>query len=586
MKALSGSWNLGFYKRRAAVPVAISSKLHAISPSHLVWKDGKPSLHSAPVLCSDLDLCRCHGCHWLVCAQIRPFNHLTFFSLSTERAALVDSAIAEVQEEFQDAQAKAQNAKLTPAQRRIREFKKSSKEARAQGMARLRFEDTVKRAEKKIIEQNRKALGQDVEKLSESYAQELVHTPGTVLTMEEMNEIYTATGCEVYADVKINCDATYPNHMRFRTANGQCNNKVYPLYGAAGTRMKRLRKAEYEDGISKVRGFTQLQLPITLSDMKIGPFSPPNPSPRLCSVTIVKDKEINDSVHTHMLMQWGQFMDHDLDSMPEYVENDCPHQCFIPESLEGRCAPFPIPYNDVAVEQFADNCLGFRRSLPACEYNETNLMQARQHFNSITHWIDGSTIYHHDRETQLRLRALIGGLLLVDDVNVPTGNFPDLMLEEFDAPPPPPPRVLSSIYMHTTCTSHVCHMHITCTPHPYPTSIPHIHESCTSHVYHMYITCTPSHAHQTPHLCHICTTCTPHVHYMHVRCMPHPYPTCIPHAHYIFTSTPSHVHRMYTTSTPHVHHNHATSMPHLHHMHTTCIPHARQMYATSAPHVP
>ena len=40
-----------------------------------------------------------------------------------------------------------------------------------------------------------------------------------------------------------------------------------------------------------------------------------------------------------MLMQWGQFMDHDLDAIPEH--EDCPEGCEIEE--EGSCFPFPVP---------------------------------------------------------------------------------------------------------------------------------------------------------------------------------------------------------------------------------------------------
>lgn len=376
-------------------------------------------------------------------------------------------------------------------------------------MARLWFEDTVKRAEKKIIEQNRKALGQDIDKLSESYAQELVHTPGTVLTKEEIAEIYAATGCIDYTETSIDCDKIYPYHMKWRTANGRCNNKEYPLYGAVGTQMKRLLAPIYEDGISKIRGATQLQAPV-LDNLQIGPFSPPTPSPRWVSLNIIQDRKRNDTLHTHMLMQWGQFMDHDLDSMPEYVENDCPHQCFVPESLEGRCAPFPIPYNDIAVEPFADNCLGFRRSLPACEYYEVNEMLPREHFNSITHWIDGSTVYHHEPETQLRLRSGINGKLLVDNVNIPIGN---LLLSASNVTPHEHYTPLCSPHgmdkgglfycFNSTCTSHEHHIHITCTSH-----IHYMHITCTPHTYHM-------------HISHAYITCTPHAYHMHTTCTPH-----------------------------------------------------------------
>lgn len=340
------------------------------------------------------------------------FSH-TFFA---ERAVFIDSAIAEVQEELQTARATAQAEELTKPQKLIRAFKKSSKKAQAQGMARLQFEDTVRRAEKKIIESNRRALGQDVSQLAGSYAEELVHTPGSILNKEEIAKIYESSGCVSHSYNDIVCE-DFPDTIKWRTADGHCNNQRYPSYGAVNTQMRRLLYAEYEDEISKPRGAMQLMNP------NLDPFAPPIPSPRIISTKIVIDNEIIDDKHSHILMQWGQFMDHDLDSMPEYVENDCPHTCELTEDIAGRCAPFPIFKNDTAVTKLADYCLGFRRSLPACDYNGNYLLGPRQHFNSITPYIDGSTLYHHEQATQDRLRTGNGGKLRVEKKYIPAGNF-------------------------------------------------------------------------------------------------------------------------------------------------------------------
>lgn len=344
------------------------------------------------------------------------FSHTLFI----ERAVLIDSAIAEVQEELQTARARAraQEVELTASQKLIREFKKSSEAAQAQGMARLQFEDTVRRAEKKIIETNRKAIVQDIDKLADSYAEELIHTPGSILNKKEIAQIYESSGCVGHTYNNIVCE-DFPDTLKWRTADGHCNNQLYPSYGAVNTQMRRLVPAEYEDDISKPRGTMQsMNL-----DPNLNPFSPPIPSPRIISTRIIVDREIDDDMHSHILMQWGQFMDHDLDSMPEYVENDCPHTCDVTEDIAGRCAPFRIFMNDTAVTKLADYCLGFRRTLPACNYNGNYLLEARQHFNSITHFIDGSTLYHHEEATQHRLRLGTGGKLRLEREYIPAGKF-------------------------------------------------------------------------------------------------------------------------------------------------------------------
>jgi hypothetical protein len=296
--------------------------------------------------------------------------------------------------------------RLTKSQKLIAQFKKSSDAAQSQGMARLKFEDTVKRAEKKIIENARRAVGQDTKKLAQSYAEELMHTPGSILTEAEINWIYQYTGCDEFDYTAIKCDW---ESKKWRRANGECNNILYPSYGAVGTQMRRLVPSQYEDGISKPRGSMQKMNP------NLTPFDPPIPSPRVVSRNIMTDMNIQDNDHTHMMVIWGQFLDHELDAIPEYVENDCPHTCELNETLEGRCAPIPIRANDINVEPFADHCLGFHRSLPACNYDDTYALQDRQHSNSITHWIDGSVIYNHDEAVQNgRLRSNDSGKLILE----------------------------------------------------------------------------------------------------------------------------------------------------------------------------
>lgn len=287
-------------------------------------------------------------------------------------------------------------------------------------MARLKFEDAVKLAEKMIIENNRKGLGHDVSALAQSYAKELVHTPGTILTTAEIAQVYTSSGCENYTYSKVNC-STIHNADLFRTIDGSCNNFKYPAYGAVGTQMKRLIPPRYEDGISKPRGAMQMKSP---SITEGSPFAPPIPSPRIVSLRIIEDDPVDDRKHTHMMMQWGQFMDHDLDSMPEYVEDSCPHECEVNDTLSGRCAPFPIPCNDDKVVGLGGgNCLGFRRSLPACTRNGRYSMAPREHFNAITHFIDGSVLYHHEEKTHKRLRSFVNGMLLMDQENLPISKL-------------------------------------------------------------------------------------------------------------------------------------------------------------------
>ena len=328
-----------------------------------------------------------------------------------DREYLIDSAIQEVKQQHV---VMAQVEVSTP-DLRLSAFKKASPEALAQGKAALLFENMVKRAEKKIIEKERQLTAKTNEAFVESLAMELLHKPGSILTGEEIARIYQESECEETVPTPTDCNE--PGPRSHRKADGTCNNLEHPTRGAANTRLRRLIQAHYDDGISRPRGFLQNQR----SDLFMGPFSPPVPSPRVVSLGIVQDREVNDSAHTLMLMQWGQFMDHDMTIIPEH--DFCPPGCEIGE-FEGSCYPFPIPLDDrnvraTRVERDVNACHRFRRSLGACEEpGPVTEVHPRQQLNAITHFVDGTTVYHSNDEilnTIIRNTSSDSGLLSVSE---------------------------------------------------------------------------------------------------------------------------------------------------------------------------
>lgn len=257
----------------------------------------------------------------------------------------------------------------------------------------------VHRAERKILESRRHANTASLEKnneaMAEALATELLHKPGSLLIKEEIAKIYEESGCQELIHAP---DCSDPAVQRFRTADGTCNNLNNPTYGAANTPFRRLILPQYEDGISALRGFMQS----TGSSLFPGPFSPPNPSPRVVSIGIVRDRPAIEDRYTHILMQWGQFMDHDLDFAPEFELEDCPEACEVEGTETLECAPFPLPLDDMNVmvtrtDPESRGCHLFRRSLPACEEAAPTELSSREQVNGITAFIDGSQVYHHDQ---------------------------------------------------------------------------------------------------------------------------------------------------------------------------------------------
>ena len=98
------------------------------------------------------------------------------------------------------------------------------------------------------------------------------------------------------------CDGCNPKNP-FRTYSGCCNNLENPALGQAMTGFSRLMENEYEDKISTPRGG----------------FNPSKlPSPRDISARVhrIQETKSRPSVSL-MVMQFGQFLDHDITLTPE-----------------------------------------------------------------------------------------------------------------------------------------------------------------------------------------------------------------------------------------------------------------------------
>ena len=326
---------------------------------------------------------------------------------------MVEQAIQEAKAQSQ-ARDKAQIASANTGRISVgKHFKYVSKEARRQGVARLMYEDMVRRAERKLSELERKSHAeiQDAEARAEELAKELFHTPGTLLTEDEMARMKTESGCTARPMPK----CYTPTFERFRTIDGLCNNIDFPFTGAAETELARLIPSQYEDGISQLRGHIQA----TGSNILKDPFSPPNPSARLISETIIRNVSEDEEL-SHMLMQWGQFVDHDITLVP-VLENK-PECRDLGCTFTDICEPIQVPDRDpvFGVETSNNaNCLPFSRSLASCEDGEKPAepsslpgIQPREQLNDLTSFLDASTVYGSDDELALKIRGPSGGLLL------------------------------------------------------------------------------------------------------------------------------------------------------------------------------
>ena len=309
--------------------------------------------------------------------------------------------------------------KYTSSQLLHKFFKKPSEHARKQGQARLLYKDIVKRAERKLFEKKRAKVAktQGTEAKAESLAEMLFHKPGVMLTSQEVAQAWEAAG-GLELSRPINCN--FPTVNIFRTQDGTCNNLLKPLLGSSGTGFKRLVPPVYEDGINSLRGTLQAEKKFPT----FSPFLPPNPSPRLISETVILNVSQDELPFTHLLMQWGQFLDHDLDLGPE-LEEECV-DCKFTEI----CQPIRVPDLDRSFGIGTPNngsCLPFRRSVPVIEPEKPLTFNPEEQLNDLTSFIDGSMIYGSRLEQSLPIRAFQGGLLL-EGIRFP-GKQPSLPID-------------------------------------------------------------------------------------------------------------------------------------------------------------
>ncbi|XP_050432514.1 peroxidasin [Adelges cooleyi] len=224
-----------------------------------------------------------------------------------------------------------------------------------------------------------------------------------LLSVEQLDLIANLSGC-LRHQYKPNCsDMCY--HTKYRTIDGTCNNLQNPMWGASHTPFRRILKPMYENGFNTPIGWTK--------GMKYYGYE--KPSARLVSTSIIRTKEItSDDEITHMVMQWGQFLDHDLDhAIPSTTKEsweglDCKKTC----AYSFPCFPMDVPPNDDRIKN--RKCMDFIRSSAICGSDTTSVffdkLQPREQINQLTSFIDGSQIYGFTNDRSFILREVQTGL--------------------------------------------------------------------------------------------------------------------------------------------------------------------------------
>ena len=194
-------------------------------------------------------------------------------------------------------------------------------------------------------------------------------------------------------------------HGKYRTIDGSCNNFQKPLWGTGLSAFRRLLPPQYENGFNSPIGWSK--------DRKYNGFT--LPSPRLVSTSLISTDTIEQDVEiSHMVMQWGQFLDHDLDHALPAVSSeswdgiDCKKTC----DFSPPCYPIEVPKNDPRIS--SRRCIDFTRSSSTCGSGMTSVffgkIQSREQINQLTSFIDASQVYGYSEQFSRDLRNIsLGG---------------------------------------------------------------------------------------------------------------------------------------------------------------------------------
>nr|XP_015819780.1 eosinophil peroxidase isoform X2 [Nothobranchius furzeri] len=195
---------------------------------------------------------------------------------------------------------------------------------------------------------------------------------------------------------------------RYRSITGECNNRKYPRWGAANMPYSRWLAPEYEDVWGTPRSWEPEH---TYNNISLPPV-------RLVSQEVLfthNDQISVDSTLSHLLVDWGQWIDHDMVLTPQSSSTaafrtgaDCSRSC----SRDPPCFPIQIPVSDP--RNGVQSCMPFFRSAPSCGAGVLP-HRHREQLNAITSFVDANMVYGSSPSLASALRnqsSLLGSMAL------------------------------------------------------------------------------------------------------------------------------------------------------------------------------
>ncbi|XP_053175818.1 eosinophil peroxidase [Scomber japonicus] len=208
--------------------------------------------------------------------------------------------------------------------------------------------------------------------------------PHELLSERDVENLLQGTGCSAELH-KPSCPTDCLSE-RYRSITGECNNRQNPRWGAANVPYSRWLPPEYEDMWGAPRGWDPEH---TYHNVSLPPV-------RLVSQEVLFTHNDNislDSTLSHLLVEWGQWIDHDVVLTPQSPSTaafrtgaDCTRSC----SRDTPCFSIQIPLTDP--RNGIQSCMPFFRSAPSC-VDGVQPRRHREQLNAITSFVDASMVY-------------------------------------------------------------------------------------------------------------------------------------------------------------------------------------------------
>ncbi|CAL4067189.1 unnamed protein product [Meganyctiphanes norvegica] len=194
------------------------------------------------------------------------------------------------------------------------------------------------------------------------------------------------------------------SRSKYRTTDGSCNNLQNTWWGQTNMPFQRVAVPTYDDGVSKARTRA-----VDKSEL---------PNVREIVNNALVESDFDDPKYTLSLMQWGQFIDHDIAHTPfPRMPSGEGIECCNPNSVKHPdCFEITIPSSDGFFAPRQQTCMNFVRSM--LSLNPQCSMGFAEQMNTLTAFLDGSNIYGSSKEEQDSVRSFNGGMLKTSGNNL------------------------------------------------------------------------------------------------------------------------------------------------------------------------